>query len=148
MKNDKKVSDEIAERLADAIEMLPYSVSEIAIRLDVKPYNIYRYISKLRVTPLDFCRDFCDVYDIDYNWLLTGFGKPKEIDGFDSLSEEEKTALLAMVANNRPIVVSYLQGETDYKEPYIIKNYRHAKNISRKAMQRLLIRSCEEIRKG
>lgn len=148
MKNERKIEDEIADRLAISISMLPYSLSDIAQRLNVRANNIYRYIAKLRKVPLNFCRDFCDVYEIDYNWLLTGSGTPKEIGGFDSLSEKEKTELLILIANNRNTVACYLKGETAYKEPYIIKSYRHARTMSRKAMQRLLIRGYEEIRKG
>lgn len=144
----KRIEDEIADRLVFAINMLPYSVSEISQRLDVNKYNVYRYISKARKASLDFCKDFCDVYDIDYEWLLTGKGTPKKIDAFDSLTEKEKTELLNLIRKNQTIVAYYLKGETDYKEPYVIKSYRHAKSISRKVMQRLLLRGCEEIRKG
>ncbi len=146
--NTRKVEDEIANRLAFVIGMLPYSVSEIADRLSVSKLNIYRYIAKTRKASLTFCKGFCDVYDVDYHWLLTGEGKPQKVDSYDTLSEQGKTELLNLIINNRPVVACYLKGETEYKEPYVIKSYRHAKSISRKAMQRLLIRGCEEIRKG
>lgn len=144
----KRVEDEIADRLAIAMRMLSDNVSEIAARLDVPKLNVYRYIAKTRKASLTFCKDFCDVYDIDYDWLLTGKGSPKKKDDYESLNEKERTELLSLIISNRPVIACYLKGETEYKEPYVVKSYRHARSISRKTMQRLLIRGCEEIRKG
>lgn len=144
----KRVEDEIADRLAMAMSLLSDNVPEIAERMGVSKLNVYRYIAKTRKASMTFCRDFCDMYEIDYEWLMTGRGMPRKKDDFDSLDEPAKTELLNFIASNKTVIACYLRDETDYKEPYIIKSYRHAKSISRKVMKRLLLRGSEEIRKG
>ena len=69
--NTRKVEDEIANRLAFVIGMLPYSVSEIADRLSVSKLNISLKQGRL---PLPFVRTFAMCMML----IIIGFSRAKE----------------------------------------------------------------------
>ena len=85
IKDEIRIEDEIADRLAQAIGFVSDSIPEIARKLEVAKLNVYRYVAKTRTPSLSFCKAFCDVYGVDFDWLLTGKSNPKER-GYSSLS--------------------------------------------------------------
>ena len=144
IKDEIRIEDEIADRLAQAIGFVSDSIPEIARKLEVAKLNVYRYVAKTRTPSLSFCKAFCDVYGVDFDWLRTSKRNTKER-GYSSLSEYEKTELLKLISENETMIACYMRNDTDYHEPYVIKRYRHAKGISRKVMFNLLLNAMAEL---
>lgn len=106
--------------------------------------NVYRYVNGLRQPPLTFLNKFARVYDVNYEWLMTGVSSiQKKSAKYEDIKNKE--LFLRMIEVHKSEILRYLRGQTNYHEPYVVKTYRNSNGYSRKEMQRLMICGYREL---
>lgn len=69
---------QIAARLSRVRSDVGYSQSKIAAITDVSNSTYKNYEAARRDPQIAFVRKFCEVFDVSFDWLLSGKGEPKE----------------------------------------------------------------------
>lgn len=74
----KKGDIQIAARLSRVRNDVGYSQAKVAAITDVSNSTYKNYEAARRDPQIGFVRKFCEVFDVSFDWLLSGKGQPKQ----------------------------------------------------------------------
>lgn len=136
----------IGERLESVKNELNLSYNQMSKDLDIPYNNIVRYIKGTRIPSVQIVLEFSMKYGIDIEWLLFGQSQ-KDVLFHNKVWIAENQSFKEFVKVNRDAILAFLNHETNYKEPIIIKCYRHKLGLSNKEMKKNLLYALEQLRK-
>ncbi len=73
----KKGDIQIAARLSHVRSDVGYSQAKVAAITDISNSTYKNYEAARRDPQIDFVKKFCEVFDVSFDWLLSGKGEPK-----------------------------------------------------------------------
>lgn len=135
----------IGERMKFIISQNHLTTSEVAKKMEIPYKNMYRYCNDIRTPSNEFLYQFSKMYNANFEWLLMGITSESKNDiPFDSLPYKEQFQLF--LKDYQKENFAFMRGETDYKEPMMMKSFRVGiLKTSRKTMKRLMIQGYRDM---